>query len=299
MKFDLVITNPPFQDSSRRGKTPHKLWIDFTKLSLERLLPPGGSLVQVSPSSFGSPNSVVLEIMKENKTHFLRFGTELYFPNIGSSFSDYWIEKLPTGKARTLVEKNGEDFELILDSRVIYLPADLSELSLSIHSKVMFEPRPKLDVRWDYVVAHNIRRRGNDPSLSEHKTDKHIHPIFHTNRKTWWSSEKQDWASIQKVMWTRSGYTKPFFDDGQLGGTDMVYFVPVGSEEEGRHLAHNLQSQLFRYIFKTARWSGFGNERVFRALPAIPTTRKMTNEEIFDLFDLSPEEKKYIEASVD
>jgi hypothetical protein len=74
MKFDVILTNPPFQDSVNRKKTPHKLWIDFTLAVFDRLLKPGGSLVQVSPASFSSPSNVVLGLMEENQTRVLRFG---------------------------------------------------------------------------------------------------------------------------------------------------------------------------------------------------------------------------------
>lgn len=102
-----------------------------------------------------------------------------------------------------------------------------------------------------------------------------------------------------KVMWTRSGYTKPFFDPGRLGGTDMVYFVRVGSETEGLALAANLNSELFRYVLKTAKWSGFGNERVFAGLPELPRDRGLSNEEMFDLFELTSEEVDYVRAALE
>jgi len=98
MKFDLVLTNPPFQDSSKTKKTPHKLWIDFTQMAFDRLLVDGGSLVQVSPASFASPSSKVLSIMNTHRTRVLRFDTGHHFPKVGSSFSDYWIEKRGRGR---------------------------------------------------------------------------------------------------------------------------------------------------------------------------------------------------------
>lgn len=57
---------------------------------------------------------------------------------------------------------------------------------------------------------------------------------FHTNNITWWSSRRQEWAPKPKVMWTHSGYTKPFFDNGVNGGTDMAYYVLVIQRGGGR-----------------------------------------------------------------
>jgi hypothetical protein len=97
LKFDVILTNPPFQDSVKRNKTPHKLWIDFTKAVFDRLLVDGGVLCQVSPASFASPSNVILDVMRENQTLVLRTDTEAHFrkANVGSSFSDYLIRKTP------------------------------------------------------------------------------------------------------------------------------------------------------------------------------------------------------------
>lgn len=295
MKFDVVLTNPPFQDTLRRKKTPHKLWIDFTKRVFWNYLREGGSYVQVSPTSFSSPSNGVLEILTKHQTKKIRLGTEAHFPGIGSTFSDYWIVKTKNGGEATDIESPIGRFACNLDDSVLYLPNDFSQHSLEIHKKVMFANRGKLLVEWDYVVAHNIRRHDPEPTLKTEETDTHRYPVFHTNRSVWWSSVEQPWARSKKVMWTRSGYTRPFFDDGVLGGTDMVYFIRVDSQEHGQNLVHNLNSTLFRYIFKTARWSGFGNERVFAQLPELPVNERLDDRQIFELFGLSSEEVEYVE----
>lgn len=298
MRFDVILTNPPFQDSVHRKKTPHKLWIDFTLAVFDRMLTDGGSLVQVSPASFSSPSNVVLDLMAKNKTTVLRLETGHHFPNVNSTFADYWIEKTPNDSTLTLVVKGAEAFEVDLNHSMSYLPNDLCRLAMNVHSKVMFAERPRLAVEWDYVTAHNIRRHDKQPTLVEERTGLHPFPIFHTNQSTWWSSVRQEWAGELKVMWTRSGYTKPFYDAGVLGGTDMVYFVRVGTEEEGLALAANLNSSLMRYIYRTAKWSGFGNERVFAGLPDLPRDRALTDEEMCALFGLTAEEVHYVTAAV-
>lgn len=298
MKFDVILTNPPFQDSVNRKKTPHKLWIDFTLAVFDRMLADGGSLIQVSPASFSSPSNIVLRLMEQNQTMVLRFGTEHHFPEVASSFSDYWICKGPNDERPTQIVTTDDRFEVELGSFISYLPNDLSRVAMSIHAKVMFAERPRLRVEWDYVVAHNIRRREAEPTLVEERTDAHRYPIFHTNRSIWWSSVRQEWAGDLKVMWTRSGYTKPFYDPGIHGGTDMVYFVRVASDEEGRVLAANLSSTLMQYIFKTARWSGFGNERVFAGLPDLTRGAALTDDEMFGAFELTPEEVNYVRSTM-
>jgi hypothetical protein len=131
-------------------------------------------------------------------------------------------------------------------------------------------------------------------TVSETKTSEHIYPLLHTNKKTWFSSIKQSFSDEKKVMWSRSGYTKPFYDNGKLGCTDMGYYILVDSDIEGQRLEKFLNSKLMKYIFTTAKWSGFGNELVFSNIPKIDLSIDYTDEDYFDLFGLSADEKSYI-----
>lgn len=97
-------------------------------------------------------------------------------------------------------------------------------------------------------------------------------------------------------MWSRSGYTKPFYDNGVYGGTDMIYYVLVDDDIIGKNLENNLNTKLMKYLFKTAKWSGFGNEKVFCALPNLPTDCAMSNLQMYELFNLTKEEQSYVES---
>lgn len=295
MKFDIVLTNPPFQDSVKKKKTQHKLWIDFTKASFDRWLKPGGKLSQVSPSSFLSPSNKILKILQEKNCAFLRLDTRKHFPSVGSTFADYLIIN-ETQKTDTEITTESGSFYKTIDDSIFYLPIDICEHSLSIHKKVMFDFKNKLDVRYDYVTCHNVQIHRND-NISKTKTKKHVYPLLHTNSQIWYSCIRQDWADEKKVMWSRSGYTKPRYDDGILGGTDMAYYVLVSNKQSGENLVHNLNSMLMKYILKTAKWSGFGNEKVFCSLPNLPINAKLSDNEIFDLFGLTPDERQYVEEN--
>jgi hypothetical protein len=297
VRFDVILTNPPFQDSAKRGRTPHKLWIDFTRAVFDRLLVDGGMLCQVSPASFRSPSNRVLELMKANCTSRIRFDTERYFPDVASTFSHYTIVKAPNDGSPTRITTSARQFDLHLDSELFYLPRDVGPEALSIHRKVVFHPQERLAVERDYVTCHNILLRTSD-TLSKTRTDRHLHPVLHTNRQVWYSSIRQEFAGDRKVMWSRSGYTRPVYDDGVHGGTDMVYFVRVADAAEGRCLEHNLNLQLMRYVYATARWSGFGNEKVFHALPALPRHRTLDDDDLFAMFGLTGEEVAHVRSTL-
>ena len=297
MQFDVIATNPPFQDSTNKKKTQHKLWIDFTQKTFSEWLKPGGVLLQVSPSSFLSPSNKILKIFQSKAVKYLHLDTKTYFPKVGSTFADYMIRNQSDDEKTEIVTQASRFYQKI-DASVFYLPIDVCEESLSIHRKVVFNRKESLDVRYDYVTCHNVNILRKTDIISKTNDDEYVHPILHTNKQIWYSKIRQDFANKKKVMWSRSGYTKPFYDDGVLGGTDMAYYVLVSSDECGENLVHNLNSKLLRYILTTAKWSGFGNEKVFRALPNLPTDRKMTDGEIYLLFGLTNNEREYVEKHV-
>ena len=49
-----------------------------------------------------------------------------------------------------------------------------------------------------------------------------------------------------------------------------------------------------QYILKTAKWSGFGNEKVFKALPNLLRDKKLTDDEVYQLFGLTEPEVEYV-----
>jgi len=297
MKFDLEINNPPFQDTDNRGKTQHKLWIDFIFHSFD-ILKEGGILAYVTPDSFSSPSSKVLRMMKEYTTKVVSFDSKKYFQeegnDPGSTFAHYIIEFTKNNNEITQVIQNSETYDINLNE-FLYLPNDFCRESAVIHNMVMFTDSVKQDVRHDYVTCHNVnlKKNGVNSHVQKNQTDDCIYPLLHTNKQIWYSSIRQDFADLPKVMWSRSGYTKPFYDNGVLGCTDMCYYILVDSEYDGLALAHNLNSKLFKYIFKTAKWSGFGNEIVFKNLPLLPN-RVMNDNEIYDYFNLPLNLREYV-----
>lgn len=291
-KFDCLFVNPPFQDTIKRNNTPHKLWIDFTIKSFKDFIVENGVLIQISPTSFSSPSSKILKIFQEKLLLLLYTNQEHYFKSINSTISWYVIQNTNNSNNSTIIN----DVEHYIN-KLYYLPNDFSDISLSIHTKVMFNTKDKLSIDKDYVTAHNVLIKKENSTLSKSQSEIHQYPVLHTNKQIWYSSVKQPFSERKKVMWSRSGYTIPFYDPGTLGGTDLVYYVIVDTDEEGMNLTNNLNTKLFKYILKTAKWSGFGNDKVYYLLPKIPNV-KYTNENINKYFNLTSQEIGYINTLV-
>ena len=335
MKFNHIFGNPPFQDSKNKRKTQHKIWIDFTNLAINDWLKEGGTLNWITPMSWGSPSNKILGLLKEHEVDKVYLDTKKYFPSIGSTFCHYHLKKKAKKNQTTFLHGNSS-FSFKLDSSFLYIPNDVCTTSLSIHKKVMHSNHKKYKLNYDYVTCHNVirhavslnkkkiskkcdqlklcknlneaqkvcdsiqnlyeRQAKIDITVSETKTKKHIYPILHTNNKTWFSSKKQEFFDKKKVIWSRSGYTKPVYNKGGLGCTDMGYFILVDTDSKGLDLERYLNSKIMKYIFKTAKWSGFGNELVFSSIPIIDTSKCKNDDDYYNSFGLTKAEIKYIES---
>ena len=158
MQFNYTFGNPPFQDSKNRSKTQHKLWIEFTEKFFNEGLVDGGEMFWITPNSWGSPSNKVFKIFKQHDVKYLNLDIDHHFPNIGSTFGYFHIKNSPFDNKTTGVWKSGEQFSLKIDDEVKYFPSDFCNESISIHKKVMFSNRARLDVKHDYVTCHNVIR---------------------------------------------------------------------------------------------------------------------------------------------
>ena len=147
MKFDLVITNPPYQDSSHKEKK-NTLWRKFVELSVDTLVKNDGYVALVIPSSwmgskrllnkFFIPYNLIAINKDECKKHF----------NIGSTFSYFVMQKTPyKGKTKIINKQiSGEIATGVYNiNQIIFesFPRDISSLSTSIVKKVL-DPRVAL-----------------------------------------------------------------------------------------------------------------------------------------------------------
>jgi len=331
VKFNNIFGNPPFQNNITKNKTQHKIWIDFTLKAFNDWLEENGHIGWITPQSWGSPSNKVLDLFKKSDLIYLNLDTKKYFPDIGSTFSHFFMKKSKNNIKTDIVSFN-KNYQIDIDDSISWISNDFCDISYQIHKKVMFSDIPKFKINYDYVTCHNVIRRAEilkqkklhkyeerilncvdeekkknllfqknkllkkkiNISLSEVKTDIHIFPVFHTNNKIWYSSKQQDFSNKKKVMWSRSGYFKAFYDSGNLGCTDMGYYILVDSDEEGINLKNFLNCRLMQYIFKTAKWSGFGNEIVYSSIPLFPLNKKYNDKDIFKYFNLTNEEIDYL-----
>ena len=111
-----------------------------------------------------------------------------------------------------------------------------------------------------------------------------------------YSSNKCKNQNDKKILMSRSGYLKPFYDDGIIGVGGDCFACLVKDEIEGHKIIQLINSKLYTFYIQTNKWSGFHNKEVLQDLPNI--IYDINDENIYKIFKLTKEEIKLIETSI-
>ena len=289
MTFDVIMGNPPFQQAHASGGVQpksHNLWSRMIKKSFDQLNN-NGYLVFITPSSWGSPSNKIFKLFKRNNLLYMNTDINDYFPNINSTFSSWVVEK---SREYVSTNLNGESVDL---TNADYFTNDISRTSLSIHDKVMWNSHPTYDWIGDTTSNHSSDSK-EDGKWNDIETETHSYQVFHTNAQRYYSTVASKYHCDYKIMVTISGYYKPFIDSGNTSPSEIVLMI-ITNEAEADNLLSVLTSKLYNYIVSSAKWSGFLTKDVLRNLPKLDTSRRWTNTDIYNEFELSEDEIKYIE----
>jgi hypothetical protein len=209
-----------------------------------------------------------------------------YF-KVGSSFT-YWVVQ------NTPIYKPSLIGNMEIDLRKMpYLPRN-PELTSSIHMKVLDFAGDKIECLSDYTCSSS--RSQAVIHVNKKQNSEFCYPMHHTNAQVLYGRRKTKHYDNNKIIWTLSGYYKPFLDLGQMGCTEASQYILVVDEQEGNNILSYMNSKLYNFIVDTAKWSGFLNGKVFKLLPKLEN-RHWSDQEIYELFNLTPEEITLVESN--
>lgn len=287
MKFDVVVGNPPYQGNNDKGTVQpksHNLWSKFVSQSID-LIDNNGYVALVTPDSWMSPNSKVLKSFKENSLTWVNTDVSNHF-NVGSSFTAWILQKNQNTKK---VSIDG----LIVDLNTLnYLPRNFSN-TYPIHHKVINSDNPKLPINND-TSCHSDYKQGK---LSDNENEIFKYKTWHTNSQIKFSKIKSKDFDKHKIIWTLSGYFRPFYDPGTFGTTEVCQYMIVENQKHADQILSYFNSKLYNFIVTTGKWSGFLNGKIIKALPKLED-KMWTDVTLYEYFNLTPEEIKYIESNV-
>lgn len=280
-KFDVVVGNPPYQEISTQGRSKgggtggdNNLWSKFSSKSMDVT----DYLLFIHPPSFLSPSHNLLE-------KFKLMGGFMYF----KIYNESPFENVSTNACFYLFKKSYKGDTLIGDS---YIKFDMEFFpnSTKIIDFIIFNKFFKSHKIMEFKRTCSLHTVNKKRFINKERNNDFIYPLFYGS-KILYSSIKSEFHDLKKVVVSRSGYLNPTYDDGISSLSETNYFVEVKSENHGKNLINILNSKLYDYVLKKSKFSGFFHGEVLKNIPMIPTDKEWTDDEIFEYFGISAEEK--------
>jgi site-specific DNA-methyltransferase (adenine-specific) len=294
MEFDVVLGNPPYQETDELGKSKTggaNLYTKFIRKSFEI----GRYLSFIVPPTWMNSNKDEKDIFSKNQIHYLNISEcKKHFSGVGSQFSYFLLEKKEvTSKTKVVCEFNKKIYNSeILLKDFNYLPMLLDESVVSLYDKIT-NGKEKLDVNISFKFDHRQK------FISKEEDNEFIYKLKHTSKQFRYSSVIHPAQTQNKVLISRSGKLSPCYDNGELGMTDGVMWIVVENEIEGQNLINFLNSKLIRFILLVYKWNGFNEVMILKQLPKIDLSVTLTDTEIYNIFGVTENEIELIESHVE
>jgi hypothetical protein len=319
-KFDVVVGNPPYQDSGSTGD--NKLYLDFIKRSIS-LINDDGYLIFVTPK-----NSIdyILNLSKNRtyvdkfyKIEYLALDTPRMFFDVGSTFCYFLIKK---EEVKSDVQENIK-CEFLLDKKVIKsvinitkgekIPSILDNNTISIIDKVKNLYSPYNIQKMVYTSKNgkkSFRRiRKNfieDGTISVLRSNTHIYPIIEVINegnpypgKLFYFDKQMDDLNEKKVILSGKGYLCPSYCEGGYNLSDSMFYMLVNNFEQFNSFRSIVESKIFNFI-KLIFFSddGFSSIKTFEKIGGMNLDRIWSNNDLYQYFNLNQNEIDLIEKTI-
>lgn len=278
IEFDVILGNPPYQDSSTEENQQNKIYNQFSKKAL-KLLSPVGSMCFTTPVAVAtlSKRFALTEVQGIKE---IDFSADNNF-NVGTKVCSWVVDRTYTGDIKvTDLDGNLSYSKLgtsVFDSAVV-----------DIEFALLAEKLQKLPIE-DRAFKQNIYAT---TTSTKNATNKNIYPLHKLDADgklfaSVYVSKVPYFDGKVKLSISRS---KSFRDDIILIGVENLDTQYVNIEIENDEQIENIKSFLFSDYFKSHMdsWKKLYNTGFNDALKYVPLfdkNKKWTSEEVKELFN--------------
>jgi SAM-dependent methyltransferase len=284
MKFDVIVGNPPYQDSSNRAKN-NKLWMKFIFTSLG-MLEEGGYLAFVTPRTF-----VGRTLQPAKIRNLLSTGYSLHTVNhnANDSFSVgvdicFWIASRTayTGETKVIEGKTSQIINLREELPLVSDKKGKDIIAEKIHAAVSRNSTLKLNSVENVISLKENPAGGNK--------------VYTSGRKKFYlTDEKSDTCGRWKVAYSFSATYKGWFvTESDVTGTHRMVFV--NSPEEGVEIGETLMHPVMSFYLDNWRKTA-GFTPAIKNKNCLPDIRGLSDQDIKNLFELTDDEYNFILTS--
>jgi len=295
-KYDLIVANPPYAkilENGKRASKNHNLIKDFIEKALLQLKP-NGYLLFITPDNWMSyaDRNVLIEIITSLQiVHLDIHSAKKYFKKIGSSFTWYLIQNCASYKDINVsgIWKKKEYNSSVISKKRKYIPLLYNQIVESILSKTIDNTTLK---KFDIKTSSDLHKYTKSSFINDEKTEKFKYKLIHTPSQVVYSSRAHKFQDGYKIFISTTDKYKVFIDN--CGMTQSIVFILCSSKEEAEKYLKILQHPLYVFINNICRWGNFNNIRILQSFPIPKIEYSGNNEEIYNYFNITKEEIKYI-----
>lgn len=300
MKFDVIVGNPPYQESKDHGKKVTgngALWVKFTLKSIE-LCKDNGYVAFIIPDSWtaptydlmGSRKSIFNDYFKKYNLIYINFNVKKYFAGVGTDPSAFVLKK-DSNYLTTSVITPSEKFNIDV-TNTSFITRDVNSIALSIHEKVLNqnENNRLCKMRWTKNVT-SIKTENE-------KSKEYCHPFVdhHAGKPLRWANTLDPDALKRKILIPYVGKYQCIIDsNGELGARESVSVLFLNDNETYESANSFFNSKLVTYIMNTNKWTQYVLSQIINYIPINDYTKVWTDNELYAHFNLTQEEINYIE----
>jgi len=293
MKFDVIVGNPPYQ-APKKGD--YSFWARFVNKS-HKLLNDDGYLSMIIPAGWMSPTndirqgqkSVMRDIFLKENTYYINVDPELgkkYFPGIGQMFTWFVLNKGTYHNTTLDFGDKTIDFDL---SGMPMLAKSTDDININIIRKISSSKN-----KWNFTRYIMPETWDN---LIFDKDSTHIYPRINGNSnhlaKVAFSKSACRYQDNKKVVLPYNGsYYKFVVDDGKYGCTN-AYVMLLDNNIIIKSAETYFNSKLVSWLGKN-KFTQYNEGALINSVSAIDLTKEITEEDIYDFYNLTEEERKYI-----
>ena len=309
-KFDIIIGNPPYQDSNASGD--NKLYLEFTKICI-------GMLHSNRYLLFITPRNILeyLLLLEKNRQYIDKFyqlnyiaieTSNKYFPNVGSTFTYFLLENklyYQNTQIEYLFNNTIQKTTLFLE-KGCKLPRVITNLDLDIISKITSKiDNYKLN---DFTFEGKTQRirsnHFNNKIVLKTETPTHNIKIIDTINKThpfpgihYYYNKKDDVYDKTKLILSKKGYLMPYIDTTKsYTYSDNFKYIMDDNLEQIKLL---LESSIVKYLLFQYSKNGFDSIDIIktlykRNLQHININDNSLEQKLYQTYNLNDEHHKHI-----
>jgi methylase of polypeptide subunit release factors len=273
MKFDVVIGNPPYQSSTSETNSANALWVKFGD-KVKDLVKEDGYMAFIHPDSWvnyretydnSNKGRMTTKLYRARvfdviKPFFVWIGNSIrtqYFSHVGVDFSIVIGKK--TTEKMPITLKHDSNVIIIDNLGKKLIPKTAKQEIIGIFDKLFNN-----NENFFKLLQNNNSNFVSDTRkwihISKEQSQQNIYPLCNTSSQYnkgqyLWSSIPHEFQNVSKVIFSDSGYSRPFYDEGIYGLSSHSFGIKSDFEQSEKVIFY-LNSKTLNKILKYMGNSG-------------------------------------------